>query len=103
MLQTLAQMARKRSGGAMMVNESKRCCKDCNELENILFKCNQEIVKQACKTEQLQQQLVAANQRAEQAEAQNKRMREALEEIESGCGYESEFLARIAKAVLEER
>lgn len=59
----------KNSGCPYGVQPSKRCCKVCNELENILFKCNQEIVKQACKTEQLQQQLVAANQRAEQAEA----------------------------------
>ena len=60
----------KNSGCPYGVLPSKRCCKVCNELENMLFKCNQEIVKQACKTEQLQQQLVAANHRAEQAEAQ---------------------------------
>ena len=53
---------------------SKRCCNGCNEMDNMLYKCNQEIVKQTCKVEQLEQQLAAA--KAELAE---------LKEYQSFC------------------
>lgn len=50
---------------------SKRCCNVCKELDNILYKCNQEIIKQTCKAEQLEQQLAAA--KAELAAEREKR------------------------------
>ena len=89
----------KNSGCPHGVQPSKRCCKVCNELENILFKCNQEIVKQACKTEQLQQQLVAANQRAEQAEAQCAAMQTSINRYVIG----NIELLDAMKAALEQR
>lgn len=54
---------------------SKRCCNGCNEMDNMLYKCNQEIVKQTCKVEQLEQQLAAANARVEELEKDNARQK----------------------------
>ena len=99
----------KNSGCPYGVQPSKRCCKVCNELENILFKCNQEIVKQACKTEQLQQQLVAANQRAEQAEAKLEvqtetalQEKEKREQAEAQCAELKQANSSLASAAIEQ-
>ena len=87
---------------------SKRCCNGCNEMDNMLYKCNQEIVKQTCKVEQLEQQLAAANARVAEVEYKLMAQTETAlqekarrEQAEAQCAKIKEANSKLSSAAIE--
>lgn len=62
---------------------SKQCCAGCAELDNTLYRCNQEIIKQTYRAEQAEAKLEAQTESVAQEKAARMQMEEQLEAASS--------------------